>query len=269
MTPAATKVRPAVKWHGGKAYLARRIIALLPPHRRYVEPFAGGLSVLLNKPRTAAEVASDLDAGLVHFYRVLGGRTAELLAALGGLAYTRETFERARSGRPTGDIDRAVKFLVVNRFSRGGLGNDFAWSERLRGGQPGDLNGWLTIVAELPRIAARLRGVEFHCREAGDVIRGHDGPETLFYLDPPYLHETRTARAIYHREMSAEEHQELLATVRECRGAVVLSGYANRPYDEALSGWERHTFDMPNHSGQGKTKQRRVEVVWVKPEGCP
>jgi DNA adenine methylase len=56
-------MRPAVKRHGGKHYLARRIIARLPGHRAYVEPFAGGLSVLINKRPCPIEVAGDLHPG--------------------------------------------------------------------------------------------------------------------------------------------------------------------------------------------------------------
>src|SRR5437868_14003261 len=63
---------PPLKWHGGKHYLARRIVALMPPHTHYVEPYAGGLSVLLAKsPEGVSEVANDLDGGLVNFWRVL------------------------------------------------------------------------------------------------------------------------------------------------------------------------------------------------------
>ena len=38
---------PPLKYHGGKTNLARRIVELMPPHLHYVEPFAGGLAVLL------------------------------------------------------------------------------------------------------------------------------------------------------------------------------------------------------------------------------
>src|SRR5262245_11767302 len=127
-----TKLRSAVKWHGGKNYLARRIIALLLPHARYVEPFAGGLSVLLNKPRARGEIAGDLDAGLVGFYRVLEGRTAELMARLDSLEYLAETFDWAcQDAGQDAPLESAVRFIVRHRFSRGGLGKTFAWSERL------------------------------------------------------------------------------------------------------------------------------------------
>lgn len=218
MKPTARKLRPALKTHGGKSYLARRIVELFPPHRVYVEPFAGGLSVLLNKPRSAREVAGDLDAELMDFYRVLTKSTAELIDALGPLPYDRDTWMAIRASRPDDELGRAVRTLVVNRWSRGGLGGDFAWSGRLRGGRPGDLNGWETIQAELPRIAERLRGVELHRGDAVPLIREHDAPGTLFYCDPPYLHATRTARSAYRHELTEADHRRQLGVLCECRG---------------------------------------------------
>src|SRR3954470_20390106 len=66
------RISPPLKWHGGKHYLAPKIVALMPPHTHYVEPFAGGLSVLLARnPEGVSEVVNDLDRDLTNFWRVL------------------------------------------------------------------------------------------------------------------------------------------------------------------------------------------------------
>ena len=76
-----------LKWWGGKHYLAKRIIALMPRHLHYVEPFAGGLAVLLEKnpfetshywgekgyEQGISEVANDIHQELINFWRVLQG----------------------------------------------------------------------------------------------------------------------------------------------------------------------------------------------------
>jgi DNA adenine methylase len=261
--PNPRKLRPIVKTHGGKNYLARKIIALFPEHRIYTETCAGGLSVLLNKPRSPIEVVADLDPDLIAVHLAVRDRPAELLARLQRLEYSPETFERAAVGEPVDDLDRVVRFLVRNRMSRGGLGKDFAWSERLRGGRPGDLNAWETIKAQLPALAERLAGVEIRHARALDVIREFDAPETTHYVDPPYVPMTRTARGIYRYEMSVDQHAELLAVLAGCLGTVVLSGYPSPLDDARLADWRRVEFDMPNHSGQGRRKQRRLERLWV------
>ena len=272
MKAATRKLLAPGKWHGGKAYLARRIVALMPEHGIYVEPFAGMLSVLLNKPPAAVEYVSDLNPGLVLFWQVMASaeRFPQLLDKLQQYHYDAATFEAAKAfiDHPPWPLDRidraayAANFLAWNRMSRGGLGKDFAWSDRLRGGQPGDLNAWINCLRNLLYVHERVKDLTIWCRPALDMIRDLDSPATLFYCDPPYLHSTRTTRNAYAHELATEEHAELLAVLRQCRGAVLLSGYRSDLYDAALHDWERFEFDMPNHSGQGKTKQRRVECVW-------
>jgi DNA adenine methylase len=224
------------------------------------------LSVLLNKRPTSVEVAGDFNASLIGFYQVLRDRSEEFLHRIAALNYDAETFDWARQSEAEVEpVEAAVRFLVRNRFSRGGLGRDFAWSERIRGGRPGDLNAWETIKAELPKIAHRLSGVEIRCQDAIEVIQEFDGPETLSYLDPPYLHDTRTARKVYDHEMSSADHRRLINAITCCRGMVAISGYASPLYDQVLLGWKRFEFSMPNHASQARSKQRRVEVLWLSP----
>jgi len=76
ITQMTTKQGSApIKWHGGKFYLASRIIEMMPPHIHYVEPFFGGGAVLFNKPVNVvighSEVVNDVYGGLVTFWRVL------------------------------------------------------------------------------------------------------------------------------------------------------------------------------------------------------
>jgi DNA adenine methylase len=258
------KLRSPLKMHGGKSYLARRIVALMPEHRVYIEPFLGGGSVLLNKPPAEREVAGDLDPGLMNFWRHVGCPKSRLFEMAADVDYCEDEFRMACEAAPDLGVYGALCFLVRNRFSRGGLGKSFAWSDRLRGGQPGDVNAWDTIRSQLPAIAARVNRVEFHCVDAVSLIRANDANDALIYCDPPYLHETRTAKKAYAFEMGTDAHRSLLHTLTEAKGTILLSGYRSPLYDYAadLAGWHRIDFDMPNHSGQGKSKQRRTECVW-------
>lgn len=265
MKHATRKLRPPIKTHGGKSYLARRIISLFPRHRLYCEPYLGGGSILLNKPPSLREVAGDLDAKLIEMWWSLQGtNAAPFLGALGELPYDEATFQTAKKWLDSSfGPQRAVGYVVRNRFSRGGMGNDFAWSDRLRGGQAGDVNAWQTILGELPAVVDRVKSVEFNCCDGTQLIRSCESPTTLIYADPPYLHETRTATKIYNHEMTYEDHEQLVKLLYTTPSIVFISGYKNDLYMDILKGWRLLTFSMPNHSGQGKTKERRTECVWT------
>jgi DNA adenine methylase len=266
---APRKLRPPVKTHGGKSYLARRIISVMPGHRVYLEPFLGGGSVLLNRLPADVEVAGDVNDNLVNFWTVL--RDDPLLAwRLEVTPYDRDFFDKSIEYADNPDpLVRAWAFVVRNRMSRGGIGKVFSWSDRTRGKTrpggpiPEGVNSWETFIDSLPDVRRRIQRVAFRCSGAIPLIRDHDASDVLIYCDPPYLKATRTAPDVYAHEMSAQDHIDFLGAVVSCRATVMVSGYDHPLYRDRLAGWACHRFDMPNHSGQGKTKQRRVECLWV------
>jgi DNA adenine methylase len=254
----------------------------MPPHVHYVEPFAGTLAVLLARDpedprqflsdhrdhRGVSEVVNDLDGRLTTFWRVLQHddlfiRFQRRVEAMPLSRVEWETAHRHEYGNdPVAD---AVAFFVDCRQSRQALMRGFVThvKSRLRRGMNDHSSAWLSAVEGLAAIHERLRRVVVENKAAVEVIREHDGPGTLFYCDPPYLHETRTARTSYGPfEMTEAQHRELLAVLRECKGKVMLSGYPSRMYDDLLAGWTRHTFDLPNNAAGGATKGRETEVVW-------
>jgi DNA adenine methylase len=127
------------------------------------------------------------------------------------------------------------------------------------------VSGFLsTIDDELPRIVQRLRSVQILSRPAVEIIKGWDGPDCLFYCDPPYVHETRNRRTtdVYGVEMSEADHRELATVLRACEGRVVLSGYPSELYDELYRGWRSLSFDVANHASSEATKSRMNEMLW-------
>ena len=275
-------VRPPLKWHGGKRYLAPKIVALMPRHLHYVEPYAGGLAVLLARDpddkrlwlgeaspvRGVSEVVNDINGRLTNFWKVLQGEEsfAKFQRIVSAIPFSEREWKDAHAheyGRdPVGD---AAAFFVDCRLSLAGRMNGFTGvtRTRTRGGRNNEVNAWLNCVDGLPAVHRRLRNVLIlDGRPALDVIRAHDGPNTLFYCDPPYLHETRSAPQVYAFEMTEDDHRELLDVLRQCRGKVMLSGYPSRLYDETLAGWTRHAFDLPNHAAGGRTKDRETEILW-------
>lgn len=265
-----------LKWHGGKTYLARRIVALMPRAGwlHYVEPFFGGGAVLFALDGDGkSETVNDLNQWLVNFWMHLADprRFEEFSRAVSMLPLAESVFEKCRALIEAGGcgdpVQNAVAFFVMFRQSRQGLGRDFATlsRRRTRRGMNEQVSSWLSAVEGLPEAHERLSRVAVLCRPAADVIRQQDGPETLFYLDPPYLHSTRSTVGEYAHEMTADDHAELLDLLAGLKGRFLLSGYRSTQYDAAAarSGWRRTDFLIANHASSGKQKERKTECVWM------
>lgn len=259
-----------IKWHGGKHYLADWIISHMLPHTHYVESYFGGGSVLLRKDSEGiSEVANDLNGDLISFWRSLAGERFHVFQrAVEAVPFSQTEFDLADSPLPfESQLWRGVRFFIRARQSRQGLMRDFATlsRNRTRRGMNEQVSSWLTAVEGLPEIHARMKRVVILNHDALDVIRQQDGSKTLFYLDPPYLHETRTARGAYAHEMSQADHARLLAALTQIKGKFLLSGYQSELYRNVarLSGWKLSEKEIDNKASSNKTKEIKTECLWM------
>lgn len=265
-----TVTRPILRWHGGKWRQAPDIVALFPPHRVYVEPFGGAASVLLRKPRAYAEYYGDLDDDLVNLFSVLRSEAAcTLIEQIRLTPYARAEFKLAYL--PTDDAVEQARRLIVRSFmgfgSPGAMGRSTGFRDTSNRSGTTPAQDWRNLPDALPAIVDRLRGVVVECRSAMELMRKHDGPDTLHYVDPPYLAETRgqgnpyCTKHKYRHELTDADHAELLAFLAELKGMVVLSGYPSEIYDAALPGWHR-IAKLAFADGA----RPRTEVLWLNPE---
>lgn len=267
--------RPVLRWHGGKWLLAPWIISHFPAHRAYVEPFGGAASVLLRKERAYAEIYNDLDDDVVNLFRVLqdpaGG--SELLRRLELTPFARSEFEMGWEETPE-PIEKARR-LIVRAFmgfgssahsdkGRGHKTTGFRANSSRSGTTPA--HDWRNYPEEIVAFIERLRGVTIERRPATQVMVAHDGPDTLHYVDPPYVPETRNRsnahypKHQYRHEMTIADHEQLLEELVGLSGMVVLSGYPHPLYDEALTGWVR-----VEREALADGARPRTEVLWINP----
>jgi len=281
-----------LKWHGGKYYLRKWIIGLMPPHLHYVEPFFGGGGILLardpgrdwmstdNQKLPAAlqgcsEVVNDLHGELINFWRVLQNREhfEAFKQKVDLTPFSEAEFKTALANSHTvsndenlNNVDRAVQFFILARQSRQGLMRDFATlsRNRTRSRINEQVSAWLNVIDGLQDVHQRLRDVVILNQNALDVIRKQDGPSSLFYCDPPYVHESRSTTGEYAYEMTEAQHRELLDVLAGLQGRFMLSGYPSDLYREweLRHGWKRHEFLIDNKAASGKTKETKTECLW-------
>ncbi|HXG49102.1 MAG TPA: DNA adenine methylase [Methylomirabilota bacterium] len=183
MTPPRTK--PILRWPGGKRRMLPRLLPLIPAHVCYCEPFAGGLAVLLAKPRSEVEVVNDLNGDLVALYRNIQYHLPELLREIEWFVSSRKNFVDFKAQPGLTEIQRAARFLLLNRTSFGGNMKSFAVA-RMRGG--GATLDRVAVGDLLGAAHERLNKVVVENPPYERCLELYDSKDTFFFIDPPYLH---------------------------------------------------------------------------------
>lgn len=261
----------AFGWYGGKFSHLDWLLPLLPECQHFCEPFGGSAAVLINRAPSPVETYNDIDGEVANFFRVLREQKEELVEAIGLTPFSREEFEAAIDEPTEGlsELERARRFYIRARQVRTGLAQTASsgrWAHcRLtsRAGMAGAVSRWLGAVEALPEIAQRLLRVQIEHDSAIDVIRRYDSPDTLFYCDPPYPHDSRGDAKAYGYEMVDDDHRRLAEVLHNVEGRVALSSYHSRLMDELYAGW---TYVEAPPKVIHSTKQTRVEVLWVNYE---
>ena len=272
-------IRTPFPWLGGKGSLKIRnaILAALPPHRCYVEPFGGGASILLAKERCEVEVYNDVNRGVVSFFRVIASREyfGIFMARVREMPYSRELYEECLRTWPAihDPVEQAARWYFVARQSFGGIfGN--AWGT---GVTTDPTQRWRSSFDNLPRVHERMQQVQIECCDWRDCLARFSGSGYLAYCDPPYVLGARKAGG-YEHELRDADHEALISTLLQYDGAVVLSGYDTplyAPLEQA--GWDRIEVEVVCNAagrtrtsglqgaGNVKARQRRTECLWRNP----
>ena len=261
-------LRPALRYFGGKSRIAPWIISHFPPHTTYVELFGGAASVLLNKPRSTIEVYNDLNSRVVSFFRVLRTQPHELLRLLQLTPYSREEYQLAQVVSPD-PLEDARRLVIISGQGNRGAGcidaGGWRWMKndsRIRT----PAHDWIRMD-HLLSIAERMQQVQIEHDDAAAVARRYDSPHALFYVDPPYLPETRNIRWTgdnYTHDMTAAQHEELSQVLHSLQGYVVLSGYHHPLYDHLYHDWTIRQHSVTLHARRSHGK-KATEVLWLSP----
>jgi DNA adenine methylase len=254
--------RPALRWHGGKFLLAPWIISHFPKHKVYVEPFGGAMSVLLRKARSYAEIYNDLDDDVVNLFRVLREKSSgdALVSALRLTPFAREEFNDAYHQSPD-SVERARQLVIRSFMGFGSNGHSRVTGFRANSNRTGTTpaHDWVNIPESLKKIINRMSGVVIEHKDAKAVMAQHDSPDTLHYVDPPYMFSTRAdSSKDYTHEMTDADHAEMLAFLQTLEGMVMLSGYPHPMYEASLSGWTRS-----EKQALADGAKKRTEVLWM------
>ena len=244
----------------------------MPEHRVYIEPFFGSGAVFFAKRPVRHEIINDLDVAVVTFFRVLRERPGELERVCRLSPYSRTEWEACQEIDEPGlpDLERARRFWVrINQSFGKSIGHRTGWSITTARTQSPPA----TVTSRLrtfEAVAERLFGASIECCPGHELIERLATPDTLVYVDPPYLESTRrhgrgTRASDYRCDMGyIEQHEQLADVLCKTPAAVILSGYPSDLYEHLYADWWHVDFRVSVHSSNATTTTRggRVERVW-------
>ena len=266
----------AFGWYGGKFSHLDFLLPLLPRDAtHFCDVFGGSAAVLLNVGPYPVETYNDIDSELVNFFQTLRNQKGRLIEAIGLTPFSREELAVAcQPAQNLSRLERARRFYIRARQTRTGLAqtsSEGRWAHCVRtsrAGMAGAVSRWLGSVEGLPEIVQRLQRVQIENAPAVEVIQRYDTPETLFYVDPPYVHASRGDTSAYGFEMTDDAHCELAECLHHIHGRAIVSGYRTKLYDRLFRDWQRVDADAKRCSSVGTLRQ---ESAWLnfEPEAPP
>lgn len=258
---AVAPARPAAPYVGGKRQLAGLLCQRIEetPHRLYAEAFVGMGGVFLRRRQAApVEVINDRSRDVATFFRVLQRHYQAFMDMLKWQLTSRAEFDRLRSMDPDAltDLERAARFLYLQKLSFGGKVAGRNFGVQTTGPARFDT---AKLGPPLEAIHERLSGVTIECLDWRNFIERWDRPETLFFLDPPYL----GSESYYGKDMFAPaDHAALAACLSGLKGRFILT-MTDSP--EARRIYGAHHIDSASLSyslhGAGRAKPVREIIV--------
>jgi DNA adenine methylase len=258
-------MKSPLKWMGGKAMSAQRIVAAFPSPNSYdvyVEPCGGAAHVLLCKPPYHHdEIFNDKDGLLVNFWRILQAHAPELREQILLRPYSRELYYdyyhslygTRQQGFDTtlSDLEKAVRWFYILRSNMTGY---------LRASTP----GWTTLHARTMKqvvdqlflaVQARIRYVAIDNRDVLEtILRYLKLPKRVFfYVDPPY----RGVEHYYPACRDGFDHEGLARVLNACECSIAVSYYPHPEVDRLYppEKWQRITWQQHKPSNVAMNHQ--------------
>lgn len=259
--------RPILRYYGGKWNIAPFIIEHMPPHTVYCEPYGGGGSVLLRKPRADLEIYNDLLSEMVNVFHHL--RDPRLFGKLKKMLlltpYSRDEYELSYL-KTANKLEQARRTLTRSGLGHGAMHMNRTGFRGVSASKKKYSQGeWESWKTQLDNFHNRLKGVVVENIDAITLILKNDRPDTLLYVDPPYTKSSiayHDKSKYYKHELTDDAHVQLASVLRAFSGMVIISGYDSEIYRDLYPDWQTNevkAFAQGNVHG----KTARVERIWM------
>jgi len=245
---------------GNKSRLAEDIIRYFPEHDLYVEMFFGAGGLFFNKLKANYNILNDNDDFLINFYRVIidNDKRNELIDRLElWLEHDellKEEIEKHKNATWVDDIDKALCFIIINRFSLLGATNTMRYGmlnnkkqilEKIYKNYKMLINNVQVMKADFKDV---LEKINFHKELFGKEWKDKD--RTFIYADPPYLHTFNN----YKDGFKEQDMNDLFKILEESGIRYAISHYKNDYFLDLCSKYNLNVVQIKERYGISKKK---------------
>ena len=251
-----------LRWAGSKRQLLKRLVSHWPGGKtRYVEPFAGSASLFFELEPHSALIA-DINCELISTFRIVREQPRAVYDSLISWTNERTQYYRIRALEPSslGDIEKAARFIYLNRFCFNGLyrTNGRGCFNVPYGGEKG---GSLPSEEMLDDAASLLSRADLLSGDFETILEVVSTGEFV-YLDPPYSMDSRRAFTEYSSSPFGEKDLIRLRNAIDrlhAIGATFLLSYADCHEGRFLSEGFSISVVTTKRSIAGLSNNRRTE----------
>lgn len=281
------KAKPLIKWAGGKGRLVPEILpairaTLEETGGRYFEPFLGGGAIALALGWREM-ILNDAIRELADFYRQVKDRPAELAYMLSAIAckgVDEKAYYEIRDSRPNALLERAARFLYLNRLGFNGIyrvnkagefnvpyAKDPRRKSMIERSERDAITSLFPNKEKIIRAGESLAGAQIYSGDFARVMRLAASGDVV-YCDPPYdgTYDSYTAGGF-----SEDDQRRLAAQCRMAlaRGAHVMISNSDTELIRYLYSGATIVATKESRTINSDTKGRqKVPCVLVVMEPC-
>ncbi|MCX6281465.1 MAG: DNA adenine methylase [Bacteroidetes bacterium] len=254
-------IKTPISYYGGKQQMLRHILPLIPNHIVYCEPFCGGAAVYWSKSPSKVEVINDMNDELINFYIVLKTRFKSLQQAVKITLHSRKIHKQAwevyQHPELNDQITRAWALWVLSTQSFGSQLSGSWGFDKSKSSIARKVMNKKRQFTEL--LQERIELTQIECRDALDVIRLYDTPDTFHYVDPPYPN----TNCGHYKGYTMKNLEELLIKLTTIKGRFLLSNYPQEIISKFAGkyGWHQLEYKMPLCASKKAVRSSKIEVL--------
>lgn len=252
-------MKTPISYYGGKQSMLKHILPIIPEHRVYIEPFFGGGAVFWAKEESEVEIINDYNGMVVNFYQQLKSNFDELKTLIDSTPYSREVYKQAmviyNNPYIFSPVHKAWAFWVgtIQGFSNK-IGS---WRSSTQRSKESLLNFNKKAAFERS-LSYRLEFVQIEHKNAVELIKKQDSPDSFFYVDPPYVDSNQGHYGGY----TQEHFDELLEVLSSLKGKFLLSSYPNDNLNKYRKEFNWQSSDKEMNLSSSRTgNKRKIEAL--------